>query len=406
MRSGKHLSTEAWLLLNMSNKDTAQDSPLFSSPGNSIRLRILPMLLAISAVVVSAMWYEEQNLGLMNIADYIGYPILLTVTTLGALLLKFRPATLRFVMITAFTTYIAYLLSSYYIEMVHRLYDGIFSNYEITALSLWLPFGYVGSFVFFPPRVALRASLAIYAAIALPQLLLIMVETDSLVRLIAIAIIISQPLYISALWGVGLLKTQALGVQNIAKTMNEAATIDALTGIANRRAMDHALQKIIQAQQDTPRSLALLIIDVDHFKRVNDTYGHAIGDEVLIRFAQEASAHLRSSDLLGRWGGEEFMILSLDQTDAQAMQMADRLRTELEKTHFPHVGMVTVSIGVTSYVPGEGADALIKRADKALYHAKAQGRNRVEGMFEEYMTALSYQTPVLNPQQNPLPVDE
>jgi diguanylate cyclase (GGDEF)-like protein len=120
---------------------------------------------------------------------------------------------------------------------------------------------------------------------------------------------------------------------------------------------------------------------VDYFKRINDNFGHGVGDEVLVRLARECGAHLRSTDLLGRWGGEEFMIVSLGQTGVQALQMAERLRAELENMVFPRVGTVTVSIGVTSYIAGEGIDAFVKRADDALYQAKASGRNRVESRF-------------------------
>lgn len=382
MRSGKHLSTDAWLLLNLNSTDAAYGASLQGSPSSSFRLRILPLLLTIAAVVVAAMWYQEERLQLMSIADRIGYPVLLLVTTLGALLLKLRPDSLRHVMVVALAAYLAHLIASYYLEMGHRLFDHVNSSYEMTAIALWLPFSYVGTFVFFSPRIALRTSLAIYAVIALPQLVLLGVETDAMSRQIAVAIIISQPLYIAALWGVGLLKAQASGIHSLAKRMNEAATMDALTGVANRRAMDHVLEQVIHERGESQRNLALLMLDVDHFKRINDTYGHAHGDEVLVNLAREASAHLRSSDLLGRWGGEEFMILSLDQSGTQALQMAERLRSELEKIAFPHVGTVTVSIGVTSYLPGEDLSAFIKRADKALYAAKAHGRNRVEGLFD------------------------
>lgn len=200
-------------------------------------------------------------------------------------------------------------------------------------------------------------------------------------RQIAIAILVSQPVYIAALWGVGMIKTHATGIHDLAKSMSVDAAVDSLTGIANRRALRNALEKVTQSQLVAARPLSLVMFDVDHFKSINDTFGHAVGDDVLVKLSREVNAYLRASDLLGRWGGEEFMILTLDQTGSTALQTAERLRTEVEKISFPHVGTVTVSIGVTSYIHGEELDGFIIRADDALYEAKKRGRNRVEGVF-------------------------
>lgn len=383
MPDGNPNSAEAWLIRNLGDHAGSPDRSLAGLLGRCFRLSVLPVVLAIGAVVAAAMWYREEQLGLITWADRIGYPLLLAATSAGALLLKLRPASLRAVMAMVFFAYVAHLLAVYYSEMAHRWTTGEYSNYELTILALWLPLGYVGSFVFFSPRQALFASLAILAAIAWPQLVLLGVESDPIARQVAIAILISQPVYIAALWGVGMLKMHARGVHDLAQSMSVAATSDPLTGIANRRAMVQVLERLTRDQPDPERPLALMLLDVDHFKRINDTFGHAAGDEVLVTLARQANAQLRSTDLLGRWGGEEFIIAALDQTGPQALQMADRLRAELENTAFAQVGRVTVSIGVTSHVPGEPFDATVNRADEALYRAKAMGRNRAEGLFAD-----------------------
>lgn len=123
------------------------------------------------------------------------------------------------------------------------------------------------------------------------------------------------------------------------------------------------------------------MFDVDNFKGINDNHGHAVGDTVLVSLAQTALAQQRGSDLIARWGGEEFMILALDESGEQAMQVAERLRQKLAQVEHPQVGRVTVSLGVTEQCPGEDLHAFIHRADVALYKAKAGGRNRVEGVF-------------------------
>ena len=383
MPEGNSHSAEAWLSRNLVGPTPAQGTSPADVLNRCFRLSVLPVVLAISAVLVAVMWYREEQLGLITWADRIGYPLLLMVTSVGAVLLKTRPASLRAVMAMVFFAYVIHLLAVYYSEMAGRWLTGNSSSYELTILALWLPLGYVGSFVFFSPRTALLASLGLFAAIAWPQLVLLAVVSDPVARQVAIAILISQPVYIASLWGEGMLKAHTKGMQDLARSMTAAATIDPLTGVANRRAVVQVLERLTQNPQDPVRPLALMLLDVDRFKAINDTHGHAVGDEVLVTLSRQVNAHLRSTDLLGRWGGEEFVIIALDQTPAQAVEMADRLRAVLEATPFPQVGTVTVSIGVTGHIPGERFDTAINRADDALYKAKQQGRNRVEGLFGE-----------------------
>lgn len=123
------------------------------------------------------------------------------------------------------------------------------------------------------------------------------------------------------------------------------------------------------------------MLDLDFFKRVNDQYGHAVGDEVLRRVAALAQETMRGSDLFGRWGGEEFIVLLPDATLPQAVEAAERLRLAIQRQEFRAedgaVFNVTVSIGVAQFAPNDSADTLTQRADKALYAAKRAGRNRV-----------------------------
>lgn len=380
-------STDAWLHRNLNAQDAANDTSLQKdkalNPIHGFRVRVLRLMLALSAVAVAAMWYLEGSQGFLGLVDRIGYPVLLAVTSLGSALLTFRPGSIAAVAGTVFVTFIAYLLANYYYILFYLGLEFERSSYLLATLALWLPLGYVAGYVFFSPTVAVLTSLGIYTAIALPQVLLPVDFSNSLVSQIVIAVLISHPVYIATLWGVAQLKRHSLGVHDHAQNMSMAATEDSLTGIANRRGMLHALERVTQALYREQRPLALMLFDVDHFKSINDRFGHDMGDVVLISLTQGAKAHLRASDLLGRWGGEEFMILTLDQTAKQAMHMAERLRSELEQMTYPQAGTVTVSIGVTAYIPGEDVNEFIKRADDALYQAKARGRNRVEGVFED-----------------------
>lgn len=130
------------------------------------------------------------------------------------------------------------------------------------------------------------------------------------------------------------------------------------------------------------RPMALIMYDIDHFKCVNDTFGHGAGDEVLTTVVELVNEHIRSVDTHGRWGGEEFMVLLPETGLAAAVASAERLREAIAGHGFAHVESVTASFGVTALGPGDGFDALVKRADEALYLAKSRGRNRVESAWE------------------------
>lgn len=165
--------------------------------------------------------------------------------------------------------------------------------------------------------------------------------------------------------------------------LRHLAAHDPLTGAFNRRAfVDAAVRERARASR-SGLGLSVLLLDLDRFKMVNDTHGHGAGDGVLVHFVQLLNQMLRTSDILGRTGGEEFAVL-LPQTDrAAAMAIAERLRAAVEATpapHVPHPIAVTVSIGVAEVAPGEdGIDGALNRADRALYRAKDLGRNRVAG---------------------------
>lgn len=155
------------------------------------------------------------------------------------------------------------------------------------------------------------------------------------------------------------------------------AAHDELTGLYNRRWANSLMQNEIHRAERYGHRFAALMFDLDHFKAVNDTHGHATGDAVLTQVVRVVADHLRDTDLPGRWGGEEFLVLLPGTDDAGMRHLAEALRAEIEELEFPGVGVVTISIGCAGYRPGEGADAFLGRLDDALYAAKHAGRNRV-----------------------------
>jgi diguanylate cyclase (GGDEF)-like protein len=157
---------------------------------------------------------------------------------------------------------------------------------------------------------------------------------------------------------------------------------DELTGIYNRRYLEQRLNGEVQRAQRYGAALSIGLLDLDRFKEVNDELGHAAGDVVLVAFAQLAGDLLRESDCLGRWGGEEFIILMPETDHAAACVACERLSAAQREQRFsglPRNLAVTVSAGVATYRAGEAANVLLQRADTALYRAKVGGRDRVEG---------------------------
>ncbi len=157
------------------------------------------------------------------------------------------------------------------------------------------------------------------------------------------------------------------------------ADTDPLTNLLNRRAMENAVIPLVNLNSRYEQNMCFLLTDIDHFKKVNDTYGHVIGDEVLIAITKVLDSCLRSSDLLSRHGGEEFLI-ALPQTNLESgTLLAERIRTSIENTRTgKHKVGVTTSIGCIEIRKDEDFDAAISRADKMLYQAKMNGRNRIE----------------------------
>lgn len=155
------------------------------------------------------------------------------------------------------------------------------------------------------------------------------------------------------------------------------AQTDALTQLANRFKIDELL---IQEEQRSVRykyEFSVILLDIDHFKEVNDTYGHQVGDSVLQEFANILSNNIRSSDVVGRWGGEEFLVICTHTDMDGAYALAESLRQKIENHIFPSIGHKTASFGIAVFQVNDSLESLFKKADEALYRAKEAGRNQV-----------------------------
>lgn len=156
------------------------------------------------------------------------------------------------------------------------------------------------------------------------------------------------------------------------------AKTDVLTGLANRLELDTRLNCEIERCRRLKYPLSIILADLDHFKKVNDNYGHLFGDKCLIQVSEILTNNTCELDTAGRWGGEEFLILCPETNLNSAIALAEACRAIIEQHRFAEGPHVTVSLGVTTLIAGDTLEALINRADQALYNAKTRGRNRVE----------------------------
>ena len=164
---------------------------------------------------------------------------------------------------------------------------------------------------------------------------------------------------------------------DLAAAYQRLAVTDTLTGLANRRGIDQHMRREVARVLRHGYRLSFVLLDIDHFKKVNDRFGHGMGDEVLRRVADTMSRTLRASDLAARWGGEEFLVVLTDTGLEGARMCAERIRAAVEALSLPRVSHVTISAGVAELTSGEDLSVALLRADEMLYKAKASGRNCV-----------------------------
>ncbi|WP_110969922.1 GGDEF domain-containing protein [Pseudomonas huaxiensis] len=177
------------------------------------------------------------------------------------------------------------------------------------------------------------------------------------------------------------MEQEAQGYREHLEEQRQKALIDPLTGLPNRAAWSERLDLEVADWQEKGGHLLMAILDLDHFKRINDNYGHLAGDKVLKIVANELRKRLRTRDFIARFGGEEFVLLVPQTGIAGGLQLAESLRAAVEACPFHFKGervTITLSVGITAFRSGERSDVVLKRADEALYRAKHQGRNRVE----------------------------
>lgn len=256
------------------------------------------------------------------------------------------------------------------------------AHVSLFSLCLWFPFIYIFIFLAYDSRDALLRSGILYLlalGVSLPRALALPGFEGPFEGLNFLGqSYISTAAIIAVLFFLTKMKDQLLEIQGVAEQMETLARTDVLTGISNRRQIEELLEQEIERAMRYDVPLTLISFDLDDFKRLNDTFGHDIGDAVLVELARLIEPHLRASDRFGRWGGEEFMIVTTETPLESSQQLAVRLRAVIESHDFGLSQLLSASFGVTAHRPGDNSRTLIKRADVALYRAKEQGKNCVE----------------------------
>ncbi len=285
----------------------------------------------------------------------------------------------RALRVAAVLTFSAFLAGNMLVQLF--LLPPPVDHFEFLTTVYWLPLCYGAAFLFLPSTQALVASLLVFGLLSVPLWATLGIKGylhwGPGFPELAAQIGIAQFVYI-ALWAaVATLRARYYRTAEHARLMESLALADPLTGLPNRRALMARLDAELHAARRHGHALSAALIDIDHFKRINDQFGHADGDQVLQAIGPLLQGELRASDHLGRWGGEEFLLVCSHASQAACAELAERLRAAVEAFDFPHGARVTISVGVATLQAGEDMQGLVGRADKALYAAKEQGRNRV-----------------------------
>jgi diguanylate cyclase (GGDEF)-like protein len=352
-------------------------SPTSSRNSEEVTLRNL-LLAGVLGIV--GVWWLELVTQQLSPWDRWAYPAMLLEFAISAAVLTWWPGWAQAVRLATVATFNGYLVMC----MLLGLYSSLapVSLYQTITNVYWLPLGYGSAFVFLSKRVALALSLLLYASTFGPIAWSLHVgplpanwpaELPAILNNVAMA----QPVYVVLLLAISQLRQDARQSRQHALAMQQVAITDVLTGLPNRRGLAEHLAVGAALAQREVQSLSVMLIDVDHFKHVNDSHGHAVGDTVLVALADVLAPLLRTSDRIGRWGGEEFLVVVPATRLKTATELGERLRKAVEAHTFTQGLKVTISVGVAECGLNDTVDQLLVRADTALYTAKQGGRNQV-----------------------------
>ena len=343
--------------------------------------RVVMVMFALGVVAVVTIWTMEVGDGTIEPFNRIGYPAMVAVFSASLGGLWRRPQLLVPLRWIGFLCMTGVLLADLWTQVGAPV--PMQGNYNVVTLLNWLPLCYAVAFFMLETRQAVLAATGVLAFLCACAVLRASAPTAYAAQDGALMIntLMSHAVLVTCLTGLIWLKRVVNAQGEQAAQLNHLAVTDPLTGLANRRRTLRQLEDLTSV--DDPRlAPAILLADLDYFKRINDQHGHEIGDRVLIAVAGALRAGTREADTISRWGGEEFLILLPRTAPGEALELAERLRERIQSLvildHTLRPVSVTMSIGLAVHAPAENGPAWLRRADEALYRAKAQGRNRCE----------------------------
>lgn len=339
------------------------------------RSLIVRLLLGCGVLCTVALWVFEAQSGLLSNYDRYGYPLLLAGFGVSFALLVMVPRLRMTAEIIGYATFVLYCTGAVVtfpsLPQETRLYT-------IANTLQWMPLIYVTAFLLFSQRRAiLTAGGAFVLSLAALGWTLLTGPAGIWTTIYASLIVNAYVVHLVTLLALSLFVATQSAFERMRKrtlVLESAAFSDALTGVANRRGLERILMRHAE-QPGLP--MALILLDMDHFKRVNDRRGHVFGDRVLQTIVDALSGALRADDVLGRWGGDEFLVLADGTSLEDARALAERLRQAAAGLPPTVSGGVTLSAGVSLWDGEGGLEEALRRVDMALYAAKNQGRDRV-----------------------------
>jgi diguanylate cyclase len=328
----------------------------------AFKVRIGFWLLLIGAIACFIPWCIGFTVGELGPNDLYSLPILAVCFLGTAVWLRLQPA-----LILLMQTFVLILLATYGLSDFVLVSLQAISQPGVGAAGLsWLSVVLTMFFFAYAERIAITLGLGYVALYLLATLIFFRSGIAYPQVNVMLQFFLANGVLLGLLWLISQFR-------NSYQTMYAIAHTDALTGIMNRRSMQDQLEQ--QASQQ--RGFGILLIDIDYFKRINDSYGHAIGDQVLRELALLLEGQTRSQEIVSRWGGEEFLVLSNGLTPDVTQQVAQRLLESIRTARLAGLN-VTISIGLAWREESETLESVIARADTALYLAKANGRDRFE----------------------------
>ncbi len=355
-------------------------STQFLRPQN-VERRMLILLLPLLGAAALTSWAVDESGGVAQwYVRYVMLPSSVLFFGLLGLAIKSRPSQIWRVRAIVLVLGPGIVLVGYG-DQLWRLAQGGFDAEYYFSMSVWIIFSCALYVFLLPSRYSWRFAFAYYLLSLAMLGVGLAYNSFSLPSVVSNDIIlndvIAPPVFIALLSAFTRLRTEYAAAKAQANDLRELALVDGLTGLQNRRAFSQSFKRAKARQLRNKTPLCAMIFDIDHFKSVNDTFGHHVGDEVICKLGEVLSQQLRGTDEVFRWGGEEFAALLDETPSARLMEVAQRVRLAVQNAGLLPQRPVTISIGATHVLPQDTEESVFQRADAALYRSKQEGRNRV-----------------------------